>query len=239
MRMTMALLIGAALAMAGCGVATEQTTSAPSISSEHVAQSVTVTCKPSGVGLSTQRVVAQPQGVAVRFDVPGQSEGWGYSWFGPGVEPGGGANVEDGEIYLPIPPGEDAALSCESITSHAAVDPPRATFDVLDPHGHWIDDTIDCVDMTSFARLRAGEPSPVAIADAPQAVVDGVLDGYQVAVDEVRPAGYRDAPAPSMIVVRNGRTIARVPTFARGDDQVIVDSSVDYCTALLDPRAQR
>ena len=214
--------------------ATPPSTEPPNTPSPTQPTVLEVTCNADGGRLSTDVVVAQAEGVAVRFVTDTDVDAlWAFSWRAEAA--GAGDRVPDHVVYLPIPPGRGAQLSCTPVIrgheSEASDDRWTAAVEVIDPNGHWVDDRLSCRSAMGFSALGTVAPTPVPISEAPTEVAK-VLSGYGVDPGEVRRAGYVEAQAPPFVVVRDGRILARVRTMPAGDGTVIVDPSAHLCESL-------
>ena len=228
-----------------CGGATTSGTTGPVAASPSEAPStspavpsaLSVTCDVDGVRVSTDVVAASPEGVAVHFERADEDDGeqWGIAWHADAA--GAGDNMPGGLVHLPIPPGPGAQVSCTPLSAGYATESDdarsrwTAQIEVIDPDGHWVDDRLDCENAFGFSALGTTTPSPVPIAEAPEAVAE-VLGEYEVQPSEIRAAGYTSGDAPPFVVVRDDRVLARVPTHPSREGRVIVGSSADMCESL-------
>lgn len=172
-----------------------------------VAPVARIVCEADGsTTVETPSVRAQPDGVHVRvvshLDEPASVNGWGFD-----VDPGAS------RWTFGMHPGV-SETACWPFSDHGKAEPATQPIEVLDPDGLFVDGELDCAGgqsmgwVADYATPPDESPPPISLEEA-RAELTGLEPG-----DEVRYAGYPDDPAPSVIVVRDGRVIAGVG-FAR------------------------
>ena len=226
--MTRFALVLVALALAGCGAASEEP-AVPSADTVPAAaetpSTAVVVCGPDGAAVETPRVAASRDGVHVEIRNESGAErvlhvGAGESSQGEGFPAGTHTRV------WALPPGP-ATLTCDDPAGPPSEEPGES-FEVVDPDGVWVPTALDCdgevtsaiFDYVADAAGVQGEPVDVA-RDASE--VDVARD------DVVEPAGYPDAAEGTTVrVVRDGRAVALVGLMPSGDGGWLV-TTVSRC----------
>ena len=173
---------------------------------------------PAGVTLRVLNDTGQPIYVTLTSAHGGQ----GDQVSGPGRE-----TVE------PLAPGP-VEIACYD-PSDPAQDPPSspgylervAHFEVVDEDGVWRPDTLECLDgQQGGASASFGEDAGQPREELPDALRTWLK---LRPTDEVRPAGYPEQPNAPLVVVRDGRVVAR-GSIAELEHGWVVDS-VEACTS--------
>ena len=164
-----------------------------------------VNCADGQTTVGSEGVVAQPDGVHVQV-IGGPRPALVQFEDAEGARHG--AWVRDDRGVVTTPPGE-WEVSCGS-SRHAMASVDRASVEIVDPAGVWIDGTLDCeiTDLCNgIGTLRLG-PSIDEISAIRKAVPG--IDS----VDVIEPSGYPDAAGMDRFrtyrIVRDGRVIGSV-----------------------------
>ncbi len=166
-----------------------------------------VICDESGTRLATERIRPQPDGVHFRTD--NRTDGalsFQIDDIGGTNAPPGLHEVEGGEPWS-IAPGT-VRLRCQAPEEDAGAEGGFATMTIEDPGGLWVPDRVECQRVVgSDGGYRAagagsrGDPLELAREQFTRLIRPG---------DEVRKAGYPQAPDPTFALVREGKTFATV-----------------------------
>jgi hypothetical protein len=170
-----------------------------------------IECEADGsTTIGTPQVLARPDGVHVRvvsrLDEPASINGWGF-------------DVDTGSSRWTFGsrPGV-VQTACWPFSDHGKEEPATQPIEIVDPSGLFVDGELDCGDGVAIAWV--GDYVSAPDEDAPPITLEearSVVRGLEP-TDEVRYAGYPEDPAPSVIVLRDGRVIASIG-FARFDGE--------------------
>jgi hypothetical protein len=193
---------------------------------------IEVHCTPEATTLSTPVVKPGPAGVALRVvnDV-------GKPVYVTLLSAQGGrgdrVSGPSRETIEPLAPGP-VDIACYD-PDDPAQDPPSspgylqrvARFEIVDEDRVWRPDTLECLDeQRGGASASFGEDAGRPREELP----DMLRDWLKLPpTDEVRPAGYPEQPGAPLVVVRDGRVVARGST-AKLEHGWVVDS-VEACTS--------
>ena len=223
------LALAAALALTACG-AGEKAGSGPTASEAQpappaVPAAARVVCGPDGVTVETPMAAPQPDGVHVvvvnetdaerAVSLSGDTAGLGF----PAL-PGETEEVVD------LGPGA-LTVGCDD----PATEPkPGEPIEIVDPEGIWISTELPCGEQFSsvldYMQGAKGETS-----DPLQAARKAVED-YGLEPDDVfEPAGYPEAAAPAIRLVRDGEPLAVVHLLDDGEGKWLVNT-VTGCSSL-------
>lgn len=200
--------LSASLALSGCARLREagpgrQPSQAPA---EHASNTdPDVVCDGSATHLPSGTVEARSDGVHIAIEnVSDVDLAFQYMTQEGG---GGGDNADRGLTHLVLddmPPGR-LAVRCLGSDLDAGSEKGWAELEIADPHGFWVSPRLECQaggvsSSASYAESPAGEPrEPVEIARE-------FFDPQPA--DEVLAAGYPSGERRTIILVRDGRTIA-------------------------------
>jgi hypothetical protein len=218
MRLGLAITL---LVLAGCGA--EPSSPEPREGQPVAAPFVEIVCTEEGeTRLWTPVVEVQPDGV--HLDIENRA-GEPTSFFGLGLD------VDEGrhEEVVTLPPGR-MKVACYPYSRHERdAKPVRYDLELVDPQGHWISTELECeTDMVAGSTgdyaipLKGQGQDPVAI------VVESVK-GLQPD-DVVKIAGYPEADAPTVRVVR-GEKVIGVYGFLETEDGGLVRGGSHVCAS--------
>jgi hypothetical protein len=189
-----------------------------------MAEVARVACDDDTATVETPVVVAQPDGVHIRFENPGgwrefalHQETWGY-----GASEGGplaqGVPTLD---HSSIPPGQVTVACLPARGSYSDPGAVVATFDVVDPQGLYVPWDLACGDGDQFRTRVPGRDDETATDVFRR--VEGVLPS-----DSLAAPLYPYSPTiwPTRIVVRNGEAVARImaPRIGGGVWELLINS---------------
>jgi hypothetical protein len=211
----------------------EQATAAVESASAEVtalADVVEVRCTPDGPIVSTALVRPGPAGVPLHVvNDAGKPLYVTLQWEGGGR---GDLVSEERDTVETLPPGR-VGIACYD-PEDPAQDPPSSPgylervgeFEIVDVDGVWVSDALQCLDdqqanaSASFAE-DAGQPR--------EELPDALRTWLKLRpTDEIRSAGYPEQADAPLVVVRDGRVVAR-GSIAELENGWVVDS-VDACT---------
>jgi hypothetical protein len=187
---------------------------------------VEIVCtKDGGTRLWTPVVEVQPDGV--HLDIENRA-GEPTSFFGLGLD------VDEGrhEEVVTLPPGR-TKVACFPFSRHESdAKPVKYDLELVDPKSHWISTELECeTDMVAESTGDYASPLKDRGQD-PVAVVEESVKGLQPD-DVVEIAGYPEAYAPTVRVVRGEKVIGAYEFLKAGDGGLRIEGTTSCASAGL------
>jgi hypothetical protein len=198
----------------------------PDVSGSATPDVAQVVCDDSGTHVLTPQVKPQPDGVHFQVENRTDERLNFYALNASGT--GGGGWVMPGTSEPTGPPRWLITPGVVSVTCggqpQGPTPPSAVTLEVVDEDGIWLPTTLSCesVTQTFSSYLGASQgPDPVQLT---KDRFTGLLE-----TDIVEEAGYPQAAAPSVVVVRDGEVIALADFFRAVPDGWLIDP-VKFCS---------
>lgn len=182
-----------------------------------------------GTRIGTPVVQVQSEGVHLRVDNRTGAERYIYKQEGDSALNQHQAPPGVSEVVSLEAPGT-WRLTCSPPPIYPSEDSPWAELEVLDPHGLWVSDLLDCENIEGthpdyFEDLPAGYTGDLlelAKRDVPREMLDPQPGGV------VEPAGYPDAHLRKFRAVRDGEIVAVARYFGDGRGGWL-SGGIEYC----------
>jgi hypothetical protein len=164
-----------------------------------------IVCDGTTTEVLTPQVKPQPDGVHFRVDNRTEKR-LGFdlrSGFGTGADPGV-HEIEEGR-GMNVPPGSTAIRCIDDDVTAVSSDEGYVPLVIVDQDGVWASETLQCPPDVS---VGGGDFTFVEGAEGFKGdPVDAAKERYASLIregDELRPAGYREAAEPAVVLIRDG-----------------------------------